>query len=170
MFEINTHIGKLLHNDHVNTISTLQKLEGYLMTQTDKKAPAQDDEKSVAMLKSIIKIAEDEVGRHFKFEETYLFPALADAGEMGMTQFLMTEHASILPVAEELKTLAQKGLAEGFTAESWKSFFDLGMEMIEREIFHIQKEEMGLLSAISALIEPEVDFKLAETFAAFTGR
>jgi len=40
-----------------------------------------------------------------------------------------------------------------------RSFFvdRIPAEMIERKIFHIQKEEMGLLAAISALVDPETD-------------
>lgn len=170
MFGINSQIGGLLHNDHVNTIAALQRLEAYLLQQTAKKVPAKDDATAQKILKEIIKIAEDEVGRHFGFEEGHLFPELAAAGEVGMTQFLMSEHASILPVATELAAMAKKALESGFSESEWKHFHELGMEMVEREIFHIQKEEMGLLAAIGALLDQEADSRLAMIFGTFTGK
>ena len=45
-----------------------------------------------------------------------------------------------------------------------RQFRDTGGELVEREIFHIQKEEMGLLAAISALLDEAEDTALAETY------
>jgi hypothetical protein len=48
-------------------------------------------------------------------------------------------------------------------------FRDAGAELVEREIFHIQKEEMGLLAAISALVDRDTDARLAETYRQTVG-
>ena len=42
---------------------------------------------------------EQEVGRHFDFEERELFPRLADAGEGDIAALLAEEHAAIREVA-----------------------------------------------------------------------
>jgi hemerythrin-like domain-containing protein len=165
MFTITSKIGQLLHQDHVQAISLLQKLEEFLIGQTSKRPPDVGNETIVALLKNVATIIDDEITRHFGFEEEHLFPALAEAGETGMTSFLAQEHAMIRPVAQELGTLARAALKDGFTPDSWKQFHSLGLEMVEREIFHIQKEEMGLLSAIAALLDPMTDGELAMKFA-----
>ena len=165
MFAISSKVGQLLHQDHLQAIALLQKLEEFLVGQTSKRPPDVKNDQVTLLLKDVSRIIDDEITRHFGFEEGHLFPALAEAGETGMTAFLAHEHGLIRPVAEELGGLARQALESGFTPESWKQFHSLGLEMVEREIFHIQKEEMGLLAAISALIDPMTDAELAMKFA-----
>lgn len=165
MFTISSKVGQLLHQDHVQAIALLQKLEEFLIGQTSKRSPDTKNNTIVKLLNDVAIIIDDEITRHFGFEEEHLFPALAEAGETGMTAFLAHEHGMIRPVAQELGKLARTALADGFTPDSWKQFHSLGLEMVEREIFHIQKEEMGLLSAISALLDPMTDGELAMKFA-----
>jgi len=165
MFTISSKTGQLLHQDHLQAIALLQMLEEFLIGQTSKRPPDVANEAVVALLKDVARIVDDEITRHFGFEEGHLFPALAEAGETGMTAFLAHEHAMIRPVAQELGTLAREALAKGFTPESWKQFHSLGLEMVEREVFHIQKEEMGLLAAIASLIDPMTDNELSMKFA-----
>ncbi len=165
MFTISSKIGQLLHQDHVQAIALLQKLEQFLIGQTSKRPPDVANDAVKALLKDVAYIIDDEITRHFGFEEGHLFPALAEAGETGMTTFLAHEHGMIRPVAQELGVLARAAMQDGFTPESWKQFHSLGLEMVEREVFHIQKEEMGLLSAISALLDPMTDAELAMKFS-----
>lgn len=165
MFTITSKVGQLLHQDHLQAIALLQKLEEFLIGQTSKRPPDAKNETIAALLKSVATVIDDEITRHFGFEEGYLFPALAEAGENGMTTFLAHEHGMIRPVAQELGKLARAAMQDGFTEASWKQFHSLGLEMVEREIFHIQKEEMGLLSAVAALIDPQTDAELAMKFA-----
>ncbi len=165
MFTISSKVGQLLHQDHVQAIALLQKLEEFLIGQTSKRPPDTKNDVIVKLLNDVATIIDDEITRHFGFEEEHLFPTLAEAGETGMTAFLAHEHGMIRPVAQELGALARVALADGFTPDSWKQFHSLGLEMVEREIFHIQKEEMGLLSAISALLDPMTDAELAMKFA-----
>ena len=40
---------------------------------------------------------------------------------------------------------------------------------LESTVFHIQKEEMGLLAAISALLDPEADAAMADTYRSEVG-
>ena len=161
-----TQIGTLLHEDHMTTIETLQNLEEYLGRH--RKAPQVDDAVK-AMLTRLAATLREEVEKHFGFEENHLFPVFTAQGETGIVMMLTHEHRSILPLATQTADLASEAAASGFTEQSWRDFADTRAELIEREIFHIQKEEMGLLAAISALVAPDVDAKLAVTYKEVVG-
>ncbi|HVI52989.1 MAG TPA: hemerythrin domain-containing protein [Candidatus Sulfotelmatobacter sp.] len=161
----NTQIGTLLHEEHVRTIQALQGLEEYLLKQTSKRVPDAADPKVRELLEHLLSDVAFEVERHFGFEENHLFPVLISRGEGGIAAFLTEEHGSILPLAQELAETAGSALnGGGFTPESWKEFHRRGVELCEREIFHIQKEEMGLLAAISMFVDPDADAALAATY------
>ncbi len=49
--------------------------------------------------------------------------------------------------------------------ETWSEFRRLGIELIERLVSHIQKEEMGLLPMIETLIDDEQDAELSNNYA-----
>lgn len=165
MFHVLSQTGTLLHEDHVNTLAALENLEELLRKKSPKKVPEGSDPDLRAVLTEIRGVTCREVGRHFGFEEEHLFPVLTQAGQIGMVMLLKGEHEAILPVANALNTLANTLLeAWEVTPEQWQEFHALGSEMVERESFHIQKEEMGLLAAINALIDPDTDSRLAEIF------
>jgi hemerythrin-like domain-containing protein len=163
----NTKIAALLHEEHQHTIKALQGLEEYLLTQTSRRLPNLADPKVRALLENVLLSVAAEVERHFGFEENHLFRVLIDQGEAGIAAFLTEEHATILPLAQGLAVQARAALAgEGFTPEGWKEFHRGGIELCEREIFHIQKEEMGLLAAISMYVDGDADAQLAEIYKA----
>lgn len=164
MLHVNSRIGQLLHTDHLTTLGTLQGLEELLVRQGGQAPDLKRAEVRDALGK-LVAVVKGEVGRHFGFEENHLFPVLAEAGQVGMTMLLISEHRAILPVAQVAGDLAEEALATGsFTPEAWTEFRENGLEFCERELFHIQKEEMGLLAAIAALVDADTDTKLAETF------
>jgi hemerythrin-like domain-containing protein len=158
-----TQTGALIHQDHMSTIEMLQDLEQFLGKNA--KAPAVGEDVKL-LLKRISRTLRNEVERHFGFEENHLFPVFVEQGETGIVTMLTHEHRSILPLALQVADGAAAAAENGFDDRSWSDFRDAGGELVEREIFHIQKEEMGLLAAISALIDPETDAKLADTFRA----
>jgi len=161
----NTQIGTLLHEEHVRTIQALQSLEEYLLKQTSKRVPDVTNEKVRELLEHLLSDVAAEVERHFGFEENFLFPVLTGRGEGGIAAFLTEEHGTILPLAQELAETARTALnGNGFTVEDWKEFHHRGVELCEREIFHIQKEEMGLLAAISMFVDPAADADLAAKY------
>ncbi len=156
-----TQTGALLHQAHMTTIEALQSLEEYL--GANRKTPAVD-ELAGRRLKQLSAILRSEVESHFGFEENHLFKVFIEQGETGIVTMLTHEHRSILPLALQVADLAAAAAQSGFTDATWSEFKDAGAELVEREIFHIQKEEMGLLSAISALVDPEADAELAEVY------
>jgi len=155
-----TTIASLLHTDHMATVETLQALEDLL--RRNRSAPAAGSVRPV--LERLATVLRAEVQKHFGFEENHLFPEFTRQGETGIVMMLTHEHRAILPLAMRVAELAEQALAAGFTDGDWKDFAASGGELVERELFHIQKEEMGLLSAISALIDADTDARLAEIY------
>jgi len=163
---LGTKLGTLLHKDHMHTIETLQALEE--VVHGNRKPPVLD-----GALRTLLEGLKDtlraEVQKHFGFEEEHLFTVFTERGETGIVMMLTQEHRAILPLALEVADAAEAGLAAGFDAAGWQAFKDAASELIEREVFHIQKEEMGLLSAIAAVIDPATDARLAETYVRVVG-
>ena len=146
---LQSQTGSLLHQDHMTTIETLQGLEDLLGRH---RHPPTVDEALGQRLTALAATLRAEVESHFAFEEGHLFPLFVAKGETGIVMMLTHEHRSILPMAVRVAELAAAAAQGGFDEQSWRDFRDTGVELVEREIFHIQKEEMGLLAAISALI------------------
>jgi len=156
-----TQTGALLHQAHMTTIEALQALEEFL--GANRKIPARSDAVT-AQLRTLGATLRSEVESHFAFEENHLFKAFIARGETGIVTMLTHEHRTILPLALQVAEAAEAAAEAGFTDGAWDEFKETGAELIEREVFHIQKEEMGLLSAISALVGPEADADLAEIY------
>ena len=162
-----TQTGSLLHQDHMATIESLQNLEEFLGRQRG--APVLD-ETVMAFLVALGGTLRQEVEKHFGFEENHLFPEFTRRGETGIVMMLTMEHRTILPLALRVADLADAAVAAGaFGEQDWRDFKDAGVELVEREIFHIQKEEMGLLAAISALVDGDTDARLAQVYRETVG-
>lgn len=169
MLTIKTEIAALLHEEHMHTVDSLQTLEEFLANQTVRRVPDVRTAEVRGLLEGLVATLTSEVGRHFGFEEKHLFPVLVAKGEAGIAAFLTEEHATILPLAQELAGQAEKAVAGGgFTAERWAAFHAQGMELCEREISHIQKEEMGLLAAIAMYVDADADRELAALYEKLT--
>ena len=161
-----TRTGALLHQDHMQTVEILQAIED--LTTRHRAAPKVEGAVR-AELERLAATMRAEVEKHFGFEENYLFPEFTKRGEIGIVTMLTHEHRAILPLALEAADLAEAALADGFDADTWRAFRDTAAELVEREVFHIQKEEMGLLAAIAALLDPATDAGLAETYQQVVG-
>ena len=159
-----TRIGALLHTDHLATIETLQAVDEMLEKHRKAKNPPAIEGEVKELLQRLSKTMRAEVEKHFGFEENHLFTVFLNHGETGMVNILLQEHKTILPLALSLADKADKALEGGFSDVSWAEFRSQGGELVERELFHIQKEEMGMLAAISYLVTPDWDANLAETY------
>jgi hemerythrin-like domain-containing protein len=104
---------------------------------------------------------EQEIGRHFDFEERELFPRLADAGEGGIAALLTEEHAAIRAVAAEALPLARAASAATLDAAGWDALKRATFELVERQVAHIQKETMALLPMLEDLLDEDADRELA---------
>ena len=105
-------------------------------------------------------------GRHFEFEENELFPRMAEAGDGDMAGLLLEEHAAIRAVAVELLPLARAGAAGTLDGAGWDALKRGALEMVERQVAHVQKETMALLPLLDDLLDDESDRELAFSYAA----
>ena len=154
-----------LHDDHMATVRALENLESVFTRIGRKAPPAVDDRDLSRLLGDVTAIMQDEISSHFGFEEDHLFPIVAEMGDMPMLSILKDEHTIIRPLAAQITAAVKAARSDGFTAESWAELYDLGLELAERETFHIQKEEMGFLPLLDQIIEPDDDGALSMAFA-----
>jgi len=110
-------------------------------------------------------LAQD-IERHFRFEEDELFVRMADAGDGDMAALLAEEHEAIREIAAELLPLARAAAAGTIDDAGWQAYRRGAMEMVERQVAHIQKETMALLPLLEELLDEDADRELAFAYAA----
>lgn len=165
MFSFDRQITRTLHDEHLVTISVLERLEGVFRKYGPKKTPVGDSAEITSLLGDIINLVECDVKNHFSFEEEKLFPLLAALGDSPISNILTGEHNVILPLGNLLSELAKTARVDGFVDASWVQFRQSGVELIERMISHIQKEEMALLPVLEDIIEDDEDAELMMTYS-----
>jgi hemerythrin-like domain-containing protein len=159
-------IARLLHEEHVNTLAVLDRFETAL--RANRKAPPavpSGDPDFSRALREMRGLVTDEVGRHFDFEEQELFPRLAQFGDAAMGELLSEEHRTLLDAGGRLATDCDDLLDGAFDAAAWKRFQRDAMVFVETMTGHIQKEEMGLLMALEAMLDPETDQELTMAYS-----
>jgi hemerythrin-like domain-containing protein len=159
-------ICKALHGDHMATVRMLEDLEGELSKIGRNNAPNELSPELTKLLKGLVSIMQTEISSHFSFEEENLFPRIEQMGDIPMLSILRSEHNTIRPLAEKLTEAVETALAGGVTSGNWAPIYDMGMELAEREVFHIQKEEMGFLPLLEEILTPEDDQILTAAFIA----
>ncbi|HUI18660.1 MAG TPA: hemerythrin domain-containing protein [Alphaproteobacteria bacterium] len=163
--EMRRHVCRTLHDEHAATLSVLKRMEMLLGRHGSHCPPDLANPALAALLKDLIFGVDTEIGPHFAFEESHVFPILDQAGDHEICALLLAEHREILPRARNLAELARHFRARGLSEELWAEFHAVGAELIERLVAHIQKEEMGLLPVLDDLLEEETDGRLALQFA-----
>jgi len=163
--EFSRRITNTLHDEHMATMALLNNLEALLLEHDPKNPPKPDDAKAARLFADVTAAVESEIGTHFAFEEEQLFPRLAELGDDDICVLLKEEHDTILPVGKELSEMSRAARTEAFSTETWGTFRQLGLELLERMVSHIQKEEMGLLPALEDALDEEADMGLANEYA-----
>lgn len=166
MYKLNLPILQTLHEEHMAVMALLERLETFLRKRKPDTAPAPGDAEANTLLADLASNLEGEIGSHYAFEEQYLFPSFMELADAGIPMMLHGEHDVIRPVAARLAEIARSAAGNGFSPESWKEFHALGREMVEREIFHVQKEEMGFLPALDQMLSPASSPELEKAYAA----
>lgn len=141
-----------LDAEHRASLALYGKLEQALV--------ARDREGLARLAGPLARHLESEMSHHFDFEERELFPRLADAGEGDIAELLGEEHAAIREVAASLLPLVEAGPATLDAAQSG-DFRRLALELVERQVAHIQKESMALLPMLDDLLDDETDRALS---------
>ena len=155
-----THVTRALHQEHQATLALLRRLDAMLGRHGPATPPDQADPALAALLRDLAGAVTGEIGPHFAFEERALFPLLADADELVAT--LTAEHAALLPAALALAAAAR---LPGPPA-AWAGFHADAASLSAALAAHVEKEELGLLPALDALLDAETDALLAMDHAA----
>ena len=160
-----SQIAQVLHDEHLRIIDLMNRLEGLTTGRKARNAPAGDDAATTILLADLNAELQGVAGHHFNFEEDNIFPALTAIGDVAIPYMLRQEHDLLRNLSEVMLPMVQKARGDGFTADEWAAFRDLALELVERQITHIQKEEMGLLPVLSGVFEEQEDGELALLYA-----
>lgn len=144
-----------LHEEHLATIQLWGRLEQSIAARVP------EDELD-RLLRNCSAALAEEVTRHFEFEEKELFTRLAQAGDGDIAELLTEEHETIRSGARALRELL--ALPQG-DAAARQRLRALALELAERLVAHVQKEEMALLPALEDLIDEETDRELVLAYA-----
>jgi len=112
------------------------------------------------------RLIEQDIGRHFDFEERELFTRVTEAGEGDIAELLRQEHDAIRAVAAEILPLARAAAAGTLDDNGFAMLKRGTLEMVDRQVAHIQKETMALLPMLDDLLDDETDRELAFAYAA----
>ena len=155
-----TQTGRMLDEEHRRNLDLLERME---------RAIASAPEATPELRKLLGEFAhsmEVDIGRHFDFEEQQLFPRLADAGDGSMAALMREEHDAIREVTEELLPLARQVAQGVIDEEAWDRLRLVTLELVERQVSHIQKETMAMLPLLDDLLDADTDGELALEYAA----
>lgn len=155
----NRQVSRVLDDEHRSNLELLGQVEQALARA------ARPDPALAGLIGRLAHALQNDIERHFRFEEESLFPRMADAGDGGMAGLLAEEHDAIREVAAELLPLS-RAVAEGSIDEpGWQLLRRSAMELVERQVSHIQKETMALLPLLDDLLDDETDRELAFAYA-----
>jgi hemerythrin-like domain-containing protein len=141
-------VSRRLHEEHQATLGLWTRLETSLAAG---KADA-------TLMRSAAASLGEEIGRHFAFEEAELFPRLAAAGEGDIAELLSEEHEAIRAAGRRFIAVVKENPADA-------SLKSLALELAERLVSHVQKEEMSMLPALDDLLDDETDEALASQYS-----
>lgn len=156
-------VGRLLEDEHRANLELLGRLEQRLARLP--RGAVHADSELVTMLGHLVRHLHHDTGRHFDFEEDELFSRLAEAGDGDIAGLLREEHEAIRELSSELLPLAEAAARGTLDAEGWQALKRSALEMVERQVAHIQKEGMALLPLLDELLDEETDQRLALAYA-----
>jgi hemerythrin-like domain-containing protein len=161
--------GMALHAEHMRTLNAMNALESRIAggSKASPIGPGRPEDRS--MVGELIAVVDHDIDRHFRFEEEQLFPLLAQRGLADMVRLLRQEHDAIRPLAMRLRSLAVQAQDSNLDAAAWEQFRYAAMDLIHAVMFHIQKEETGLVRQLSVLLDPAADRDLARLYGADAG-
>ena len=157
---MNTQVSRILDDEHRSNIALLGQVEQQLGRA------ARFDPGLAGLMGQLVRSLEHDVDRHFLFEEESLFPRMADAGDGEMAGLLVEEHDAIREVARELLPVARQAAQGAIDEAGWSTLRRCAMELVERQVSHIQKETMALLPLLDDVLDDETDRELAFAYAA----
>ena len=154
-------VSHLLDTEHRANLELLGRIEQALARPQRAAADAEFPRLAAAFARMV----EEDIGRHFDFEEAQLFPRMAEAGEGDIAGLLREEHDSIREVAAEVLPLARAAAAGTLEGAGFEALRRGALELVERQVAHIQKETMALLPLLDDLLDEDSDRELAMAYA-----
>ena len=151
-----------LYDEHRAAVALLGRLEGLIARHGRGSAPDAVDGAVASLLSDLVFGIGTEIASHFDFEERELFPQLEQAGEGAIGAHLVDEHDIIRSLAARLLSLARQATVQGFDAGRWDEFRRVGNEYCVLMHAHIEKEDMALLPAVEAMMDPETEMRLMQ--------
>ena len=155
-------VSRLLDTEHRANLELLGRIEQALA----RPVRAAADPAFPRLAAAFARMVEQDIGRHFDFEEGQLFPRMAESGEGDIVGLLQEEHDTIREVAAEVLPLAQAAAAGSLDDAGFEALRRGAIELVERQVAHIQKETMALLPLLDDLLDDELDRTLAFEYAA----
>ncbi len=152
-------VSRILDEEHRSNLDLLGKVE-----QAVGRAQRFDPALS-GLIGQFARALEHDIDRHFKFEEEHLFPLMAEGGDGDMAALMQEEHESIREVAAELLPVARAAAAGSIDEAGWALLRRCSLELVERQVAHIQKETMALLPLLDDLLDEDKDRDLAFAYA-----
>ena len=61
---------------------------------------------------------------------------------------------------------ALRAYLAGGSAQGWPALREMALELVERQVAHIQKEEMSLLPVLEDMLEPQRDAEMLTRYLA----
>src|SRR5262245_38622177 len=151
--------GRALHEEHRANLELLGRVELAFAC-----APRRDPGRNADLVRLVGALARQvghDIERHFEFEERELFSRMADAGDAAIAAMLAEEHEAIRAVAAEVLPLARAAVDGSLEEAGWAALARGVLELVERQVAHIQKEEMALLPLLEDLLDDATDGQLA---------
>lgn len=146
-----------LHDEHMATLTILERLERFVANNTP---PAAADTSARTLLVDLVVAFENEVWRHFAFEEEHLFDYFNQSGDTEMAQHLTAEHVQIRSVGLPIIAMARTAAASGFLPQTWSEFRVLARQLAERLSTHVQKEEGVLIPLLQDAMDSDTEERL----------
>ena len=156
-------VSRALDDEHRANLALFERVERAFAKAARTLGAADGEVAQVAA--ALCRHIEQDVGRHFDFEERELLPRMRDAGDGEMAAFLADEHAAIREIAQALLPLAWKASEGDLDDAGLAAMKRAALEMIERQVAHIQKETMALLPMLEDLLDDDADRELAFSYA-----
>jgi hemerythrin-like domain-containing protein len=146
-----------LHDEHMATLTLLERLERFV---ANNRPPEAGDTGARTLLVDLAVAFENEIWRHFTFEEKYLFDYFAQSGDTEMAQHLTTEHEQIRNVGVRIISMARAAAASGFLPSAWNEFRLLARQLAEQLTAHVHKEEGVMIPLLQDSMESNTEEQL----------
>ena len=155
-------VSQILDTEHRAALELLGRVERAVCAHPRASA---GDRRYAELAAAFARLLEHDTGRHFEFEEGELFTRLTQAGDGDIATLLTQEHEAIRAVAAELLPLARAAAAGILPDGAFDAFKRGVLEIVERQVAHIQKETMALLPLLDELLDDDADRQLSMRYA-----